>query len=181
MDIKKVCSKCKESKSLDFFSLHRNGYRRSDCKPCRVAYSKKYRINNLEKVKKYQSIYHKEHQCESNKKRKEQRDNDLGKRIKNRLRVRLHYLLTSTRKTKTALNLVGCSLEELREHFEKKFRLGMSWENYGKWQIDHIRPCASFALDDPRQQAECFHFSNLQPLWVEENLSKGAKEILYES
>ncbi len=51
----------------------------------------------------------------------------------------------------------------------------MTWDNYGKWQIDHKIPCASFDLTDPEQQKSCFHFSNLQPLWAKDNNSKGAK------
>jgi len=51
----------------------------------------------------------------------------------------------------------------------------MSWDNYGYrgWHIDHIRPCASFDLTDPEQQRECFHYTNLQPLWWQDNLRKG--------
>ena len=48
----------------------------------------------------------------------------------------------------------------------------MSWENMGEWHLDHIRPCASFDLTDPDQQRQCFHYSNLQPLWASDNLSK---------
>jgi len=50
---------------------------------------------------------------------------------------------------------------------------GQSFENYGTaWHVDHIRPCASFDLSDPEQQRQCFHFTNLQPLWDEINLEK---------
>jgi hypothetical protein len=51
----------------------------------------------------------------------------------------------------------------------------MTKENYGKWHTDHIIPCAAFDLSDPKQQTKCFHYSNIQPLWAEENLRKGAK------
>jgi hypothetical protein len=51
----------------------------------------------------------------------------------------------------------------------------MTWDNYGEWHVDHIQPCASFDLSDPKQLAECFNWSNLQPLWAKENISKGAK------
>jgi HNH endonuclease. len=53
----------------------------------------------------------------------------------------------------------------------------MSWDNYGRdgWHIDHIRPCASFDLTDPEQQRQCFHYTNLQPLWAADNIRKGAK------
>ena len=53
----------------------------------------------------------------------------------------------------------------------------MSWENYGEWHIDHIKPCASFALSIEEEQHKCFHYSNLQPLWSIDNLKKGSKEM----
>lgn len=73
------------------------------------------------------------------------------------------------------LELLGCSVEALKSHLEKLFTSGMSWTNYGKWHIDHKRPCDSFDLSDPLQQKVCFHYTNLQPLWAFDNLSKGAK------
>jgi hypothetical protein len=51
----------------------------------------------------------------------------------------------------------------------------MTFDNFGKWHIDHIIPCASFDLTKPEQQRQCFHYTNLQPLWAFENLSKGSK------
>jgi len=72
-------------------------------------------------------------------------------------------------------NLVGYKLQDLIAHLEKQFKPGMSWENYGKWQIDHIKPISSFdfnSYNDPEFK-ECWALSNLQPLWANENLSKG--------
>ena len=73
--------------------------------------------------------------------------------------------------------LLGCDRAFLIKWLEKQFKPGMSWENYGVfgWHIDHIRPCASFDLSDPKQQSECFHYTNLQPLWWKDNLSKHSK------
>ena len=68
--------------------------------------------------------------------------------------------------------LLGCSYEEARQHLAVQFLPGMTWENHGEWEIDHIRPCASFDLTDPAQQRECFHYTNLQPLWRFDNRSK---------
>lgn len=68
--------------------------------------------------------------------------------------------------------LVGCSPNFLRDHIAKQFAPGMSFENYGKWHVDHIQPCASFDLSDPAQLAECFNWRNLQPLWASENIRK---------
>ena len=73
--------------------------------------------------------------------------------------------------------LIGCTITELRQHLEAQFTNGMNWNNYGRtgWHIDHIRPCASFDLTDAEQQRQCFHYTNLQPLWAAENIRKGAK------
>jgi hypothetical protein len=82
-------------------------------------------------------------------------------------------------KSARTLELIGCTIPELRTHLERQFTPGMSWDNYGygddKWHIDHIRPCASFDLTDPAQQRACFHFSNLQPLWQPDNFRKNKR------
>ncbi len=77
--------------------------------------------------------------------------------------------------------LLGCTINELKEHLEKQFTNGMNWNNWGKfgWHIDHIIPCASFDLTKESEQLKCFHYSNLQPLWATDNLSKGRKIINY--
>lgn len=74
-------------------------------------------------------------------------------------------------------DLIGCTVPELMAHLELQFAEGMTWENHGRdgWHIDHIRPCASFDLTDPEQQRQCFHYSNLQPLWAADNIRKGAR------
>ena len=71
--------------------------------------------------------------------------------------------------------LLGCSFETARKHIESLFKPGMSWNNYGKWHMDHIIPCASFDLRCPVQQLACCHYTNLQPLWAFDNMSKGSQ------
>jgi|TARA_E500000318_G_scaffold94438_1_gene93786 hypothetical protein len=92
-------------------------------------------------------------------------------------RKRISQALRGILKSNHTLDLLGCSAFELKAHLESKFQDGMSWDNYGRdgWHCDHIRPCASFDLSDPKQQEECFHYSNLQPLWAKDNLSKKDK------
>lgn len=81
-----------------------------------------------------------------------------------------------------SLDLLGCTFSELQTWLEAKFLPGMTWNNYGKgigkWNVDHIIPCASFDLTDPKQQSKCFHYSNLQPLWAVDNMRKGARLII---
>jgi len=81
------------------------------------------------------------------------------------------------KKSVATMLLVGCSLEQLKLHLESKFLSGMSWKNHTVhgWHVDHIKPCSSFDLTDLEQQKICFHWSNLQPLWWQDNLRKGAK------
>lgn len=90
------------------------------------------------------------------------------------LRSRLHAVLKRRPQAASTAKLVGCTTEDLRRHLESRFKMGMTWKNYGRkgWHIDHIRPCASFDLSDLEQQRQCFHFTNLQPLWWQENLVK---------
>ena len=73
-----------------------------------------------------------------------------------------------------SFSMVGCSVEFLRRYIEAKFEAGMTWDNYGEWHVDHIRPCASFDLSDKEQVIQCFNWRNLQPMWASKNISKGS-------
>lgn len=75
--------------------------------------------------------------------------------------------------------LLGYSVDELKAHLEARFLPGMTWANRSEWHIDHIRPIASFqftTIHDP-DFYECWKLDNLQPLWIRDNLSKGAKYV----
>jgi hypothetical protein len=72
-------------------------------------------------------------------------------------------------------SMVGCSVSFLRRYIETKFTSGMTWDNYGEWHIDHIKPCASFDLGKKDQLLDCFNWRNLQPMWAFDNISKGSK------
>ena len=107
---------------------------------------------------------------------KERSKNDLDFKMRNNLRSRVRAALKyqSASKDLGTAKLVGCTMARLRAHLERQFKDGMSWDNHGDWHIDHIKPCVAFDLTDPKQQRECFHYTNLQPLWASENQSKGA-------
>lgn len=93
------------------------------------------------------------------------------------MRSRLYGAVKRGKKCAGTMALIGCTLKELKYHLQKQFQPGMSWANYGRggWDVDHIIPCASFNLIEPVQQKQCFHYSNLQPLWHPDNCSKGSR------
>jgi hypothetical protein len=98
-------------------------------------------------------------------------------RLVSSLRTRMKNALRKNKKTDHTLMLVGCTLGELRNRIEGKFKSGMTWDNYGihGWHLDHIIPCVAFNLFNFEEQKRCFHYTNLQPLWAEENLKKHAR------
>lgn len=97
----------------------------------------------------------------------------MAKRLRSRLRKAMDA--GSARKAKSTFVLVGCSPDELKNHIESQFLDGMTWENSGKWHIDHIIPLARFDLQDEEQQRAAFHYTNLRPLWAADNIKKGKK------
>lgn len=104
-------------------------------------------------------------------------------KVRKNLRRRLKDLLKNSlayKGIKPCLRneMSGCTSQELKIHLEKQFRDGMSWENYGQWHIDHIKPIASFDLSQIEEQKKANHFTNLQPLWARENLLKKDHESI---
>jgi len=128
--------------------------------------SKIYRIKNKDDIK----IYY-------NNKRYQNVEFRLSILFRNRVREAIKN--QRGMKAYKSMELLGCSVDECRKWLESKFISGMSWDNHGvgegKWHIDHIIPCASFDLTKPEEQLKCFHYTNLQPLWQKDNLSKKDK------
>lgn len=106
--------------------------------------------------------------------------NPLNRSIAINLRSRLSQAIRNNYKSGSAVNDLGCSIEQLRIHIESKFYVNpetgemMSWNNYGRkgWHIDHIRPLCRFDLTDAVQLKEACNYNNLQPLWFKDNLEK---------
>jgi hypothetical protein len=123
---------------------------------------KKLRSKSNETTKRYQ---------------RERRRRDPIFKLLTYLRGRIHTALKRKKVVKTSRTeqLIGCSILELKNHLEAQFRDGMSWDNYGQWHVDHIKPCCSFDLSRPEEQKTCFHHTNLQPLWAEENFKKSGR------
>jgi IS30 family transposase len=110
--------------------------------------------------------------------RQRQRDrlrNEPGYRETRNLRYLVWRSYKGLTKPESSFNLLGCTLQEFQTHLESLFQPGMTHENYGEWHIDHIRPLVSFDLTQEDQRRASCHYTNLQPLWAKDNLSKGAK------
>ena len=143
----KICSKCFQEKPINEYSPHLTG-RFGIYPSCKKCNSKKELLR---------------------------RSLNPEMRLIHNLRTRIAMAIKKNVKSGKSLDLLGCSIDFLKKYLSDRFQLGMTWDNYGVWHIDHIRPCSSFNLSDVNQQRICFHYSNLQPLWKRDNLSKGSK------
>jgi len=180
----KICSKCKEEKNICEFSkdkTRKDGYY-LNCKQCEKIRLKLFRSNNPEKMKEkykkdklknpdYIKEWHKKNPNYNSEYEKKRRETDtifyLRKKVRNRIRDYFRY------KTKTTIEYLGCEIELLKEHLEKQFVDGMTWENKGDWHIDHIIPLSSAKTED--ELYKLCHYTNLQPLWAIDNIKKGKK------
>jgi len=136
-----------------------------------------YRQDNAEKLALEKSKYAKTNRPKINARQskydKQRRAADpLYRLAKNTRNMVLRYMVDGKRKR--TQQIIGCTYEELRLHLEQQFTEGMTWENYGinGWHVDHIQPLASAKTED--ELVALCHYTNLQPLWCLDNLSKGA-------
>lgn len=154
------------------------------------AHGRRHRLKHLEQERQRNRRFAKSNRSLANarwkrwyhSKGRNQRKNDYTLKIKRRLHRRLSDVLrrAGIKKTDRIIPLLGCSIASFIVYIESRFEVGMSWDNYGKWEIDHILPCALFDLSNPEHRRRCFHFSNLQPLWAVVNRRKG-KRIFHEA
>jgi len=140
---------------------------------------------NKEKLKEYHTKWRIANKDNLRKKGRDwiqsKRTNDASFRFKDRIRTAVWQCLKERDilKVNSTFQLLGYSLEELMQHLEKQFTNGMTWDNYGQWHVDHIRPMSSFNFtspDEPEFKA-CWALNNLQPLWWPDNLSKGSRYL----
>ena len=201
----KTCSKCKIEKEYSEFNkdkLKKDGLR-SNCKSCikeyykqhyqsnREYYKQHYQYNkerikehykyNKERSKEYQKKYYqynkeriREYKKEYVKQRKK---TDTLFKLKCNLRKRTQKAFRNkgySKNTQTR-EMLGVDWKVVKQHIERQFTKGMNWSNYGEWHIDHIIPLAS--AKTPERLKQLCHYTNLQPMWAKENLSKSDKII----
>lgn len=144
----------------------------------------KYYAANKEKLLVNQKIYYDTHKDDRKAYREENKDKiaayvrnrrrtDPQFRIADNLRRRLNKALKRNTRVGSAVRDLGCSIDFLKQYLEERFQSDMTWNNYGEWEIDHIKPLSSFDLTDRDQLLQACHYTNLQPLWAEENARKG--------
>jgi hypothetical protein len=179
----KICTQCHKEKSITEFHKNpqaKDSYR-NICKLCQNLNNRLKWPSRKEKYRENRITYRKQNKNKIYNWRKNQLKNNIEFRVLNNLRSRVNMALRNNQKSGHTLELLGCSIEFLKQHFESRFKEGMSWSNYGRgfhgkgmkeWHIDHIIPCDKFDLTDPKQQEQCFHYTNLRPMWAEENWIK---------
>lgn len=192
----KHCNKCDETKDLsEFHKLKTNedGYHYY-CKLCRKTLAKKYYENNKEKIylknREYQLNNPEKNKLSSQKYRERNREkiNQLKREYKQkrkqedsifalseriRRRILKSFSVNKWNKNNTTQEILGCTYEELFKYIESKFTEGMCWERMGEIHIDHIIPLATAKTE--KEIYKLNHYTNLQPLWAKDNLSKSAK------
>ena len=186
----KTCNKCGNEKKLYETGDGRKYFKCSECsnKRSRIYYEK-----NKEQLRKknkfYQREYYLKNKIRYNEMSSNWNKNNVDRRreitkkhkqipeikFKENIRHRIYMFMKTKNmcKNNKTFIIVGLPPNELRIFIEKKFTDGMTWENYGTWHVDHIIP-----LDSAKTETEMYslcHYSNLQPLWANENLSKGKK------
>jgi hypothetical protein len=110
---------------------------------------------------------------------KNQYNNNPTFKLISLLRNRLYYALTDKgyHKNKKTIDVLGDSIDNVKKFIESKFEEGMTWDNHGEWHVDHKIPLAS--AQSEKEVYDLCHYSNLQPLWSFDNLSKGSKVLEY--
>jgi hypothetical protein len=164
---KKLCPKCNTEKDCtEFFTQKSNkDGLRSWCKICHTQNCLKY--NKLNKDKVLKTIRERVFM---------RRSTDLGFKIVDSLRNRLHQAILKNYKSGSAVKDLGCSIEFFKTYIESLFYSNMTWDNWGPiWELDHINELHTFDLTDREQFLIACHYTNMQPLTIEDHKKKTVK------
>jgi len=142
-----------------------------------ISYREKNKEKILSQIKNYYQNNSKKLKENMKKYQKERKKTDSIFNIKSTIRTRIYkfLLVKNIKKTTKTFDIIGCSPIELKEHLEKQFTKNMGWDNRSLWHIDHIVPLSSAKTEE--EVYKLCHYSNLQPLWAEDNLKKSDKLI----
>jgi hypothetical protein len=136
----------------------------------RKEYLKEYREKNMDSIRKTKRDY-----------QQHLRDTDPTYKLISYFRTAIYQVLkeSNVEKNKHYFDVLQYTPKQLIDHLELQFTDGMTWENYGVWHVDHIKPISSFSIvemgDD--EFMKCWCLNNLQPMWGEENIRKSNKVV----
>jgi hypothetical protein len=162
----KVCNKCKVEKPYNEFSKDstRKDGKQLHCKECRAEAHKVYRKSKKDEFRNRHTEYMKQRRAE-----------DPLFRLIHNMRCRVTYCCKSiiANKKVSLAKSIGITKYEFKSYIESKFQDGMTWDNYGDWHVDHIKPLSMAKTKD--EVMELNHYTNLQPLWAIDNIKKSNK------
>jgi len=186
--VMKTCKICSIEKPDEEFRLRnikgKSPYRVLVCKECEREKDRKRYSNDIEISREKKRIYR---ERVNGPKKKPLTKNEYYHKTKNnplniiaratRRRLQKYLGKFEVSKNNKTFNIIGCTPQELKSHLESLFTKEMCWDNYGLfgWHIDHIVPLSS--ANTLNEMLKLNHYTNLQPLWWKDNLSKG-KNIL---
>ena len=167
----KKCARCYLTKSLTEYHD-----KSSMCKTCRREYDMERDKNPMRKKAKAEAqIRYNE---ELKKGKRPHRVKAIRIRTGNSKIVKaIQQGRTDGIKEETCLKRFGCSKKVFIQRFERYFEKnpGMTWQNYGAWHMDHIKPLGSFPLDSEANMKLANHYTNLRPIWAAANMQKRNK------
>lgn len=176
---KNQCKYCAKAYDKAYYEANKNkinaqykAYREANKDKINAQYKVWYEANK-DKKKAQAKAYYEANKDKKMAYQKHRRKTDPLFKMKCNLRTRTHQAFRNkgySKNTKTQ-EMLGVDWEVAKKHIERQFKKGMNWDNYGEWHIDHIIPLSS-AKTEERLKRLC-HYTNLQPLWAEHNISKG--------
>lgn len=176
-DQKEKCKKWREENS-DYRKAYQQNWLENNIE-LKKQLDKEYRIKNWDKKKAYNREWQKKN-YQDMKNNPERKEELFLLKIKKNTARRIREML-GTNKSQKAIEYVGIPIDQFKEHLEKQFLDGMTWDNYGEdvfkdkvkaWHIDHIIPCNAFDFSNPIHVKACFYYKNLRPLWAKDNIVK---------
>ncbi len=180
----KICNKCQREipATLEYYSKHpatKDGLN-SWCKECYRKNVRKWQKENPERYRAKSKRFYARNKNKKNDYQKERKKKNPQYHLRTSFSTSISMALKKRGSSKRGYGwekILGYTVKNLMEHLEKQFTIGMTWDNYGKWHVDHIKPQSSFYFTtyEDNEFQECWKLENLQPLWAHDNLKKNNK------
>lgn len=143
----------------------------------RNKYNRQYHEKNKIRLNEVSRNYAANHRSEINEAYNKKRKINPVFRLNHNVKTAIRISLKGDKAGRHWEDIVGYSLRDLKQHLEKQFSTGMTWENYGQWHIDHIIPLSIFNIKGIKSLGfkKAWALENLRPLWAKQNFKKNAK------